>query len=420
MRLLPVPAGTLRPGDVAPVDIYDEAGSLLVAEGKTVDNEKLLDILATKRVFIDEGLAHKWKGLRPAPLKNMLSPPQSPPQAPSQSPPRPQAQAPVGDAKPDSTFRESQFLDTGYGRQLSLVEEWDSLHRLLTSALLDAAPRTDWLARVIRAHRRVQQLGNRSLDGSLYYLVYRSSQPEDHYSALHAMLVCLVCQAAARVLDWPRDWVQALGLAALTMNVTMTELQDALGNSDITPTMEMRQEIEQHSIAAQELLKSSGVEDAIWTGAVRWHNSWQQDHIAFEELAPPNKLARLLMRVDIFTARLSRRKYRGPMSPLQAAKRACIGPNGKLDEIGSALLKALGLYPPGTFVSLANQEVGIVISRGSRADLPRVASLRAADGRPLPGPALRDTNTSMHRVIRSLPATEVNLVPNHELMISMI
>jgi HD-GYP domain-containing protein (c-di-GMP phosphodiesterase class II) len=286
--------------------------------------------------------------------------------------------------------------------------------------LLDAAPRTDWLARVIRAHRRVQQLGNRSLDGSLYYLVYRSSQPEDHYSALHAMLVCLVCQAAARVLDWPRDWVQALGLAALTMNVTMTELQDTLGNSDITPTMEMRQEIEQHSIAAQELLKSSGVEDAIWTGAVRWHNSWQQDHIAFEELAPPHKLARLLMRVDIFTARLSRRKYRGPMSPLQAAKRACIGPNGKLDEIGSALLKALGLYPPGTFVSLANQEVGIVISRGSRADLPRVASLRAADGRPLPGPALRDTNTSMHRVIRSLPATEVNLVPNHELMISMI
>jgi hypothetical protein len=153
---------------------------------------------------------------------------------------------------------------------------------------------------------------------------------------------------------------------------------------------------------------------------VRWHHSWQHDHIAFEELSPANKLARLLMRVDIFTARLSRRKNRGPMSPLQAAKRACIGPNGKLDEIGSALLKALGLYPPGTFVALANQEVGIVISRGSRADLPRVASLRGANGQPLPAPALRDTNTSMYRVIRSLRATEVNLVPNHDLMISMI
>jgi hypothetical protein len=108
------------------------------------------------------------------------------------------------------------------------------------------------------------------------------------------------------------------------------------------------------------------------------------------------------------------------MSPLQAAKRACIGPSGKLDEIGSALLKALGLYPPGTFVVLANQEVGIVVARGSRADLPRVASLRGSDGRLMPGPSLRDTNSNNHRVIRSLPSTEVNLVPNHELMISMI
>ncbi len=420
MRFLPVPVGTLRPGDVAPVDLYDADGSLLLAEGQTVDNEKLLEVLAVKRLFVEERLAHRMKGLMPSPLMNMLKPSpaqaQSAPPSPAQAP----AQAPAGDAKADSRFRESQFLDTGFGKSVSLVQEWDLLHQVLTSALLDAKPGGDWLKRVIRAHRRVQQLGNRSPDGSLYYLVYRSSQREDHYSALHAMLVCLVCQSAARVLGWPRDWVQALGLAALTMNVTMTELQDKLGNSDLTPTVDMRAEIEKHSISAQELLKTSGVEDAIWTGAVRWHHSWQHDHISFEELAPPNKLARLLMRVDIFTARLSRRKYRGPMSPLQAAKRACIGPNGKLDEIGSALLKALGLYPPGTFVSLANQEVGIVISRGSRADLPRVASLRGADGRPLPAAALRDTNTSMHRVIRSLPATEVNVVPNHELMISMI
>lgn len=406
MRLLPVPAGTLRPGEPAPVDIYDDDGALLLAEGQAADNEKLTQVLASRRVFINESLAHKWKGLSPSPLKNMLRPATAPAQ--------------LGGAQPEPKFRESQFLDTGFAQELPLTEEWDALHRVLTSALRDAKPGGDWLKRVIRAHRRVQQLGSRSPDGSLYYLVYRSSQPQDNYSALHAMLVCLVCQAAARVLGWPRDWVQAVGLASLTMNATMTELQDTLGNSDLTPTVEMRQEIEQHSMSAQELLKASGVEDAIWTGAVRWHHSWQQDHIAFDELPPPNKLARLLMRVDIFTARLSRRKNRGPMSPLQAAKRACIGPNGKLDEIGSALLKALGLYPPGTFVALANQEVGIVVGRGSRADLPRVASLRAADGRLLPGPALRDTNTSMYRVTRSLPATEVNLVPNHELMISMI
>ena len=408
MRLLPVPPGTLRPGEPAPVDIYDGEGSLLLAEGRTAETEPLRQALATRRVFINEALAHKWKGLTAAPLMNMLRPATV------------EAPATAGDAKPEPRFRESQFLDTGFAEELPLTQEWDSLHKLLTAALRDASPGGDWLKRVIRAHRRVQQLGSRSPDGSLYYLIYLSSQPQNHYSALHSLLVCLVCQMAARVLGWPRDWVQAIGLAALTMNATMSELQDELGNSDVMPTVEMRQEIEQHSITSQELLKASGVEDAIWTGAVRWHHSWQQDNVPFEELAPPNKLARLLMRVDIFTARLSRRKGRGPMSPLQAAKRACIGPSGKLDEIGSALLKALGLYPPGTFVVLANQEVGIVVARGSRADLPRVASLRGSDGRLMPGPSLRDTNSNNHRVIRSLPSTEVNLVPNHELMISMI
>ena len=410
VRLLPVPAGTLRPGDPAPVDIFSDDGSLLLAAGRVADTEPVRQALANRRFFIDESLAHKWKGLSPAPLMDMLR----------AAPANVETQAKAGDGRPEPQFRESQFLDTGFAGELPLTEEWDGLHKVLTAALRAASPGGDWLKRVIRAHRRVQQLGSRSPDGSLYYLIYLSSQPQSHYSALHSLLVCMVCQMAARVLGWPRDWVQAVGLSALTMNATMTQLQDELGISDEMPTVEMRQEIEQHSITSQELLKASGVEDAIWTGAVRWHHSWQQDHVPFEELAPPNKLARLLMRVDIFTARLSRRKNRGPMSPLQAAKRACIGPNGKLDEIGSALLKSLGLYPPGTFVSLANQEVGIVIARGTRADLPRVASLRAANGRPLPAPALRDTNSPEHRVVKSLPATEVNLVPNHEFMISMI
>ena len=126
------------------------------------------------------------------------------------------------------------------------------------------------------------------------------------------------------------------------------------------------------------------------------------------------------MRVDIFTARLSRRRTRSPLSPLQAAKRACIGPGGKLDEIGSALLKSMGLYPPGTFVELANGEIGIVVARGVRADLPRVASLRSADGNVFMSPMLRDAVKNTYRVARSVPATEVNVRLNHDKLIALI
>ena len=43
---------------------------------------------------------------------------------------------------------------------------------------------------------------------------------------------------------------------------------------------------------------------------------------------------------------------------MQAAREACLGPTGVPDEIGGALLKAVGLYPPGSFVELACGEIG--------------------------------------------------------------
>lgn len=41
---------------------------------------------------------------------------------------------------------------------------------------------------------------------------------------------------------------------------------------------------------------------------------------------------------------------------------------------GAALLKSVGLYPPGSFVQLVNGETGIVVARGKQANLPVVAS----------------------------------------------
>ena len=99
------------------------------------------------------------------------------------------------------------------------------------------------------------------------------------------------------------------------------------------------------------------------------------------ELPQPRQLARLLRRADIFTAKISRRRTRAPMSPVQAAREACLGAGGVPDEVGGALLRATGLYPPGSFVELANGERGIVVARGRRANLPWVASLVAPSGR---------------------------------------
>ena len=406
MKLVPVTDDSLRKGEPAPFDVFDGEGRLLLVAGGVADTDTLKEAVENQQVYIDERVSQEWKRAITMRLSDMVR--------------RNVTLGKIADVRMAQNWRESQFLDSGFAQELTLTEEWESLLRVMASTLRDPRPDADWLKRIIRAHRRLQDLGARQLDGSMYFLIHESSQPQPNYSALHALLVCLVCQAAARILSWPRDWIQAVGLAALTMNATMTRLQDLLADSDATPSVEMRQQIERHPIGAQALLQACGVEDPLWTGAVRWHHDWQQDSVPFEELSDSRKLARLLMRVDIFTARLSRRRSRAPMSPLQAAKRACIGPGGKLDEIGSALLKSVGLYPPGTYVELANGEFGIVVARGVRADLPRVASLRGADGNMMMTPMLRDAVKTPHRVARSVLANEVNVRLSHDKLIALI
>ena len=95
------------------------------------------------------------------------------------------------------------------------------------------------------------------------------------------------------------------------------------------------------------------------------------------------------------------------MSPVQAARDACLTDKGMPDEIGGALLKAMGLYPPGSYVELVNGETAIVLARGRQANPPVVASLVAPGGTPLGEPTLRET---MDRRFAVKGAVNVQLV----------
>jgi hypothetical protein len=75
------------------------------------------------------------------------------------------------------------------------------------------------------------------------------------------------------------------------------------------------------------------------------------------------------------------------------------------------MLKAVGLYPPGSYVALANNERGIVLSRGERANQPLVAALINAEGMFMAEPRLRDTVRTGMGVRTSLPPGQVPVDP---------
>jgi hypothetical protein len=133
----------------------------------------------------------------------------------------------------------------------------------------------------------------------------------------------------------------------------------------------------------------AGVADATWLAVVADHHTVREQPI--EPGDTPALLTELLRRIDVYTAKLSRRAYRVPTSTTRAAQATFLGPKGQPDTIGATLLRVLGLYPPGTWVRLASGELAIVTRRGTKAHTPLVAALRRDDGSTLHQPAVRDT-----------------------------
>jgi hypothetical protein len=181
----------------------------------------------------------------------------------------------------------------------------------------------------------------------------------------------------------------------------------------------MRAEIEGHAAAGAALLQAAGMADPLCANVVRLHHDASQAELPLDELPVERQLARLLRRVDIFAAKISRRATRSPMSPVQAAREACLGPGGLPDEIGAALLKAVGLYPPGSFVELVSGELGIVLARGRRANLPDVATLVSATGASVFEPVLRDTIDQRYAVKGAVAASRVKVRPPHDHLMGM-
>lgn len=400
MKLIHFSAEHLRLGAPLPFGVRDAAGRLLLTAGASIASAEQLKHLRAQPLYADEDESNEWRRKLGAAVGAMLR--------------QNASLKDIADARPQEPAR-----DDAAGAEVPLQDQWESLATLLDMALRDAQPNAEFIARVRLVHERASKLGQRQVDVSLYHLIHAAGHSTEQYSSHHALLVMLVCEQAAQVLAWPAEAVRSLGCAALSMNVAMAALQDHLAASDVTPTPAMREQIRQHAAQGAQLLVDAGLDDRLWIETVRLHHDGGDGQMPLADLPQERQLARLLRRADIFTAKISRRRTRAPMSPVQAAREACLGSDGVPDEVGGALLRATGLYPPGSFVELANGERGIVIARGRRANLPWVASLVAPSGMALGEPALRDTVEARFAVRAAVASALVKVRPDHRRILAL-
>jgi HD-GYP domain-containing protein (c-di-GMP phosphodiesterase class II) len=273
----------------------------------------------------------------------------------------------------------------------------------------------DRLERVLDTLRR-QTL--RNPDGTLFALIHLSATEKRMYSATHAMLVSVMCGLAAReVLNWPPEVEAVLCKAALTMNLGMTELQDRLASQLEAPSAQQRAVINVHAARSAEMLESMGITDALWLQAVQEHH--MQAPGPLRTKTPAQRLARLIQRADMFAARLAPRASRLPTTPAAAMQACYFDENREVDEAGAALIKAVGIYQPGSFVRLVTEEIAIVIKRGKNTTTPRVAVLVNRSGVPTVEPTIRDTGLKDYRIVASVPHREVKVQVNLERLLPL-
>ena len=296
--------------------------------------------------------------------------------------------------------------------------DWPEL-QWSTTQLLSSPNAADFSTRFVALQREVARACLQAPDATLLALIQRSSDETRIYSATHALLVASVCMLVARDgLRWGAAQVARTGQVALSMNISMTELQDRLAQQSAPLSAAQIAQIQDHAERSANQLAALGVADRVWLDAVRQHHDRAPGPLAGRSEA--SQIARLVQRSDIFAARLAPRAGRTPMAVTAAIKACYYDENRQVDEAGAAMLNTLGIYPPGALVKLASQEIGVVLKRGATPTTPRVAVVRSRTGMPTGELIPRDTAQPNWRITGVVSQQEVRMQLPIERLVAMV
>jgi HD-GYP domain-containing protein (c-di-GMP phosphodiesterase class II) len=389
MNLIPIEIDSIRIGYPLPCDLVDKDGVLLAKKSFVVRSKDDLVMFYNRSegLFIDGLDAEALHKAYIDQLQTMMRKDKS-----------------IGEIA-DSKL----LVDKAVKRTVVVNDrvDWRDLQVQANYVLRDPH-KESFLERLEHVHQILYKESLRNPNGVLFALIQLSATETEMYSATHAMLVSVMCGLAAReVLNWPEPVDMLLRKAALSMNVSMTELQDRLTAQKRPADAFQQAQIAEHPQKSVEILQAMGVTDATWLDAVAAHHAEAPGSLRSK--TPAQRLARLIQRADMFAARLSPRLTRPPVSPAVAMQACYFDENKQVDEAGAALIKAVGIYQPGAYVKLASEEVAVVVRRGANTSTPRVAVLLNRSGMPTAEHAVRDTSHKDYRVVASVPHSDVKV-----------
>ncbi|MCM0609992.1 MAG: hypothetical protein KA711_13540 [Ideonella sp. WA131b] len=265
---------------------------------------------------------------------------------------------------------------------------WAEAIRRLDQTLTDHAA-AGFVAALDEASAPLSALVARDPDLAIFHVLHQGAGEDLTCGMRRSLQTAITATLVARRLGWEDDEATRSFKVALTMNLSMLELQGQLASQHTPPTPAQREQLQTHPMRSLRLLEQAGVDDALWLEAVLQHHEVEDGSGYPAGRSDVCDLASLVRRADVYTSKLSARSTRDALAADVAGRQMFMQDPGH--PMTAALVKEFGIYPPGCHVRLHSGELAVVVARGSSITTPVVACLADATGRPLPRPERVDT-----------------------------
>jgi putative nucleotidyltransferase with HDIG domain len=208
----------------------------------------------------------------------------------------------------------------------------------------------------------------------------------DSYTIGHSVRVSTLALTVGREMGWPEHLLSELAAAGLLHDIGKAKVPDEILYKPGKLTDEERKVAESHAAIGAKILLSMGdasplIVSAAWGHHVR--HDRKGGYPPMPDWAIKSPVASLIQVCDVFEALTAARPYKLPMPPRRAFEIIMKDRSAYDPAPLTALIRAIGLYPPGSEVSLTDGTRGYVVAKGPDWQQPVVKITSDAGGHAL-------------------------------------
>ncbi len=196
----------------------------------------------------------------------------------------------------------------------------------------------------------------------------------DTYTVGHSVRVASLAVYVGTTLDLDDPTLLDLGTAALLHDVGKSKIPEEILFKPTKLSADEFAVMKHHSVLGAKILLAHHNTTAMDIAAA-WGHHVQHNGRGYPDLPdwmPRHPLTALLQICDVFEALTAIRPYKPPLSPHEAFSIMLADTGAYHPALLAHFIAAIGLYPPGNFVTLSDGRMGIVVSAGKKIDRPVV------------------------------------------------